>query len=174
MQSPSNGGWFKVIYILSFKHVNVIEKIILWQHHLAVLVTNNSWLHISSISCSALYTLFLTSPVLGLAGSLCCMSVSVSACVSVTIFSTSYRVGNQVFLGVGLWEFFFYRAGLLGLYWPVPYYSIYRCTIHLYVAINISIRYGSEWVTFCCSYLFCHKIVTNGQILVIEGSLEIY
>ena len=112
MQSPSNGGWFKVIYILSFKHVNVIEKIILWQHHLAVLVTNNSWLHISSISCSALYTLFLTSPVLGLAGSLCCMSVSVSACVSVTIFSTSYRVGNQVFLGVGLWEFSFYRAGL--------------------------------------------------------------
>ena len=73
---------------------------------------NNSWLHISSISCSALYTLFLTSLVLGLAGSLCCMSVSVFACVSVTIFSTSYRVGNQVFLGVGLWEFSFYRAGL--------------------------------------------------------------
>ena len=44
----------------------------------------------------------------------------------------------------------------------------------LYDVINISIRYGSEWVTFCCSYVFCHKMVTNGQIIVFEVSIETY
>ena len=44
----------------------------------------------------------------------------------------------------------------------------------LHVTINISIRYGSEWVTFGCSYVFCHKMVTNGQILVFEVSIEHY
>ena len=39
----------------------------------------------------------------------------------------------------------------------------------MYVAINISIRYGSEWVTFCC-----HKMVNNGWILVFEVSIEPY
>ena len=41
------------------------------------------------------------------------------------------------------------------------------------LAINISIRYGSEWVTFCCSYIFCHKMVTNGRILVFEVSIRL-
>ena len=52
--------------------------------------------------------------------------------------------------------------------------SIYRCDVRPYVAINISIRYGSEWVTFCCSYVFCHKMVNNGRILVFEVSIEPY
>ena len=52
--------------------------------------------------------------------------------------------------------------------------SIYRCDVHTYVTINISIRYDSEWVTFCCSYVFCHKMVNNGQILVFEVSIEPY
>ena len=42
------------------------------------------------------------------------------------------------------------------------------------VTINVSIRYGSEWVTFCCSYIFCHKMVTYGQILLFEVSIEPY
>ena len=52
--------------------------------------------------------------------------------------------------------------------------SIYRCDVRPYVAINISIRYGSEWVAFCCSYVFCHKMVNNGRILVFEVSIEPY
>ena len=40
------------------------------------------------------------------------------------------------------------RAGLLGLHCTVLHSSIYRCAVRPYVAINISIRYGSEWVTF--------------------------
>merc|ERR1712114_39967 len=60
------------------------------------------------------------------------------------------------------------------LHCTVLHSSIYRCAVHLYVAINISIRYGSEWVIFCCSYVFCHKMVTNGLILVFEVSIEPY
>ena len=66
------------------------------------------------------------------------------------------------------------RAGLLGLHCTVLHSSIYRCAVRPYVAINISIRYGSEWVTFFCSYVFCHKMVTNGQILEFEVSIEPY
>ena len=69
-------------------------------------------------------------------------------------------------------EFSFYRAGLLGLHCSVLHSSIYRCVVRPYVAINISIRYGSEWVTFFCSYVFCHKMVTNGRILEFEVSIE--
>merc|ERR1712240_444456 len=60
------------------------------------------------------------------------------------------------------------------LHCTVLYSSIYRCAVRPYVAINISIRYGSEWVIFCCSYVFCHKMVTNGRILVFEVSIEPY
>merc|ERR1711873_186869 len=41
------------------------------------------------------------------------------------------------------------------LHCTVLYSSIYRCAVCPYVAINISIRYGSEWVIFCCSYVRC-------------------
>ena len=56
---------------------------------------------------------------------------------------------------------------------------LYYTTLLLYIgvtggAINISIRYSSEWVKFCCSYVFCHKMVTNGRILVFEVSIEPY
>ena len=61
-----------------------------------------------------------------------------------------------------------------GLHCTVLHSSIYRCAVRPYVAINISIRYGSKWVTFCCSYVFCHKMVTNGRILVFEVSIEPY
>ena len=72
------------------------------------------------------------------------------------------------------------------LYCTTLYYTVLYCTL-LYstvldstiygvrrVMINISIRYGSEWVTFCRSYVFCHKMVTNGRILVFEVSIESY
>ena len=61
-----------------------------------------------------------------------------------------------------------------GLHCTVLHSSIYRCAVRPYIAINISIRYGSEWVTFCCSSVFCHKMVSNGQILVFEVSIEPY
>ena len=64
------------------------------------------------------------------------------------------------------------RAGLLGLHCTVLQSSIYRCAVRPYVAINISIRYGSKRVTFFCSYVFCHKMVTNGRILEFEVSIE--
>merc|ERR1711867_64465 len=35
-----------------------------------------------------------------------------------------------------------------GLYCTVLHCTIYRCAVRPYIAINISIRYGSEWVTF--------------------------
>ena len=54
------------------------------------------------------------------------------------------------------------------LYYTLLYIGVLR------VAINIYIRYGIKWVTFCCSYVFCHKMVTNGQILVFEVSIEPY
>ena len=60
------------------------------------------------------------------------------------------------------------------LHCTVLHSSIYRCAVRPYVAINISIRYGSEWVTFFCSYVFCHKMVTNGRILEFEVSIEPY
>ena len=63
-------------------------------------------------------------------------------------------------------------AGLYILY--ILYISIYRCDVCRYVALNISIRYGNEWVTFFCSYVFCHKMVNNGRILVFEVSIEPY
>merc|ERR1712240_8703 len=59
------------------------------------------------------------------------------------------------------------------LHCTVLYSSIYRCAVRTYVAINISIRYGNEWVIFCCSYVFCHKMVTNGRILEFEVSIEL-
>ena len=58
-----------------------------------------------------------------------------------------------------------------------PTLSLLHCTILyynlLYIGvshdtINISIRYGSEWVTYVCSYIFCHKTFTSGQILVFQ------
>ena len=61
-----------------------------------------------------------------------------------------------------------------GLHCTVLHSSIYRCDVCPYVAMNISIRYGSEWVTFCCPYIFCHKMVSNGQILLFEVSIEPY
>ena len=39
------------------------------------------------------------------------------------------------------------------------------------VAINISIRYGSKLVTYCCSYIFCIKTITCGGILEVEVSI---
>merc|ERR1711873_49947 len=66
---------------------------------------------------------------------------------------------------------------LLLHYWTalyILYTSIYRCDVRMYVAINISIRYSSEWVTFCCSYVFCYKMVNNERILVFEVSMEPY
>merc|ERR1712240_574470 len=59
------------------------------------------------------------------------------------------------------------------LHCTVLYSSMYRCAVRPYVAINISIRYGNEWVIFCCSYVFCHKMVTNGRILEFEVSIEL-
>ena len=65
---------------------------------------------------------------------------------------------------------------------PTPSPLLY-CTVLCYtllnigvpcVAMNISIRYGSEQVMICCSYVFCHKMVLNGQILVFEVSIELY
>ena len=61
-----------------------------------------------------------------------------------------------------------------GLYCTVLHSTIYRCAVCLHIVINISIRYGSEWVTFCCSYVYCHKMVTDGRILVFEVSIEPY
>ena len=43
-----------------------------------------------------------------------------------------------------------------------------------HVTINISIIYGSEWMTLCCSYNSCHKMITKGQILEFEVSIEPY
>ena len=58
-------------------------------------------------------------------------------------------------------------------YYTVLYYTLlYICVQHL--TINITIRDGSEWVIFCCSYVFCHKMVTNIWILVFEVSIEPY
>ena len=61
-----------------------------------------------------------------------------------------------------------------GLYCTVLLSTLYRCAVHMYVAIKISIRYGSEWVTFCCSYVYCHKMVSDGWMLVFEVSIELY
>ena len=55
----------------------------------------------------------------------------------------------------------------------VIYYTVLNIGVPR-VVINISIRYGSDWVTFCCSHVFCHKMVTNGWILVFEVSIEPY
>ena len=64
------------------------------------------------------------------------------------------------------------------LYYTTLYYTVLYYTL-LYIDVqrimkNISIRYGSEWVTFCCSYVLCHKMVTNGPILEFEVSTELY
>ena len=59
------------------------------------------------------------------------------------------------------------------LYYTVLYYTLLYIGVPR-VTINISIRYSSEWITFCCSYLFCHKRVTNGHILVFEVPIEPY
>ena len=60
------------------------------------------------------------------------------------------------------------------LHCTLLYFSIYRCATCPYVAINISIRYGSEWVISCCFYVICHKMVTNERILEFEMSTEPY
>ena len=49
------------------------------------------------------------------------------------------------------------------LYYTVLYYTLLNKGVP-YVAIDISIRYGSEWVTFCYSYVYCHKMVTDWRI----------
>ena len=41
------------------------------------------------------------------------------------------------------------------LYYTVLYFTLLYIGVPCF-AINISIRYGSEWVTFCRSYVFCH------------------
>ena len=60
------------------------------------------------------------------------------------------------------------------VYCTVLHYSKYHNIGLLRSMINISIRYGSEWVKFCCSYVFCPKMVTNGRILEFEVSIEPY
>ena len=37
-----------------------------------------------------------------------------------------------------------------------------------------AIRYGSERATFCCSYVYFHRMANNGWILVFEVSIEPY
>ena len=69
---------------------------------------------------------------------------------------------------IGIYTVLYYTV----LYCTVLLSTIYRCSLRLYITINISIRYGSERVTFCCSYIFCHKMVTNGKILEFEVSIE--
>ena len=59
------------------------------------------------------------------------------------------------------------------LYYTVLYFTLLYIGVPR-VVINISIRYGSEWVTFCCSYVFYHKMFTNGGILDFEVSIEPY
>ena len=59
------------------------------------------------------------------------------------------------------------------LYCIVLYYTLLYIGVPHY-PINISFRYSSDGVTYCCSYLFCHKMVTNGGILVFEVSIEQY
>ena len=54
------------------------------------------------------------------------------------------------------------------LYYTVMYYTVLFIGVSR-VAINIYIRYGSEWVTFCCSYEFCYIMITNGWILEFHG-----
>ena len=49
------------------------------------------------------------------------------------------------------------------LHFTVLHSTIYRCALRLYITINISIRYGSECLPFCCSYVFCHNMVTNNN-----------
>ena len=44
----------------------------------------------------------------------------------------------------------------------------------LFVAINISIRYGSKWVTYCCSYIFHNKTIICEWILEFEVSIDPY
>ena len=58
------------------------------------------------------------------------------------------------------------------LYYTVLYYTLLYIGM-LRVTIDIPIRSGSEEVKFCCSYVFCHKMVTNGWILVFEVSIEL-
>ena len=59
------------------------------------------------------------------------------------------------------------------LHCTILYYNLLYIGVS-HVTINISIRYGSEWAKFCCSYVFCYKMVTNGSILVFEVSIEPY
>ena len=59
------------------------------------------------------------------------------------------------------------------LYYTILYYTLLYIGVQR-VTINIHIRNSSESVTFCCSYVFCHKMVTNGQKLVFEVSIEPY
>ena len=54
------------------------------------------------------------------------------------------------------------------LYYTLLYIGVSR------VAINIFIKYGSRQVTYCHSYIFCHKTITCGQILEFELSIEPY
>ena len=41
----------------------------------------------------------------------------------------------------------------------------------MYIMINTSSKYGSEQITFCGSYVMCHKMI-NKQILEFEESIE--
>ena len=59
------------------------------------------------------------------------------------------------------------------LEYTVLYYILLYIGVQ-HVTINISIRHGIKWVKYCCSYLFCHKAITYGQILEFEVSIEPY
>ena len=62
------------------------------------------------------------------------------------------------------------------LYYTVLYYTLIYIGVP-HVTINISIRYSSEWVIFCCSYVFCHKwsLMERYQCLrYLQNRIEVY
>ena len=59
------------------------------------------------------------------------------------------------------------------LHCTVLYYTLLYMGV-LRVAINISISYDSNWVTYCFSYIFCHKTGKCGRISEFEVTIELY
>ena len=57
--------------------------------------------------------------------------------------------------------------------YTVLYYILQYIGVQ-HVTMNISIRHSIKWVKYCCSYLFCYKAITYGQILEFEVSIESY
>ena len=59
------------------------------------------------------------------------------------------------------------------LYCTVLYYTLLYIGVP-HIMINISIRQGRKWVTYCYFYIFCHKTITCGRILQLEVSIDLY